>query len=269
VSPSAAGAGSGPSLAVAVLQCRGADGDPQANLALLDEACARAARQGARLLVTPELFLSGFYIGNEVARLATPRDGAPIRDLAGMARRHGVGLCVGYPERAGEAVHNAAVLVHPDGRVLGHYRKQRLSGPFERAAFRPGDGRDLLAELDGVRLGVLICYDLEFPENARRLALAGVDLVLSPTALALEFALVADKLVPTRAFENTMFVAYADRCGHERGYAYAGRSCIVAPDGHDLARAGEGEALIGARVEPARFAALRERLPYLRDLRQG
>ena len=176
---------------------------------------------------------------------------------------------VGYPERDGDAVYNAAAVLGAQGEWLGNYRKQRLSGAFENATFERGNGGDTLFSLNGLTLGVLICYDLEFPENVRRLALAGVRAVLAPTALSAEFAIVAEKLVPTRAFENGVFVVYGDRCGQERGKAYAGLSCIVAPDGTDLARAGRGEQLIRAGIDPGRYAALAERLPYLRDLEQG
>ena len=110
---------------------------------------------------------------------------------------------------------------------------------------------------------------MEFPENVRRLALAGTELIVVPTALAREWAIVADKLVPTRAFENGVFMAYADRCGREGSSAYAGRSCIVAPDGRDLARAGDRDTVLRARIVPGDYAAVRRRLPYLRDLRAG
>ena len=88
-------------------------------------------------------------------------------------------------------------------------------------------------------------------------------------ALSHDFAFVAEKLVPTRAFENGVFVAYADRCGGERGRRYAGLSCVVAPDGADLARAGDTDVVLRARVNPASYAHLADRLPYLRDLRSG
>jgi len=258
-----------PSLQVAVLQSEGVSGAPEANLAILEHTCGECARAGDRLLVTPELFLSGYFIGDAVGRLACSRDGDTMARVAAMARRHGIALCVGYPERDGDAVYNAVVLLGPDGGVLGHYRKHRLSGDFELGAFRRGAGNDLMAELDGMSVGVLICYDMEFPENVRRLAQAGMKLLLNPTALAQEFAIVSEKMVPTRAFENGIFIAYADRCGAEAGKRYAGGSCIVAPDGGDLARSRGGEGVIRALLEPSRYAHLEQRLPYLRDLAAG
>lgn len=104
-----------PSLQVAVLQSAGVPAEPEANLGLLESACAQSARAGDRLLVTPELFLSGYFIGDAVGRLACRRDGHTLARVAAMARRHGLALCVGYPERDGDAVYNAAVLLGPDG----------------------------------------------------------------------------------------------------------------------------------------------------------
>jgi predicted amidohydrolase len=259
---------SGPSpLQVAILQHEGVPGDPQANLEILGKQCAASALRGDALLVTPELFVSGYFIADRVAALAVGHDSVTVDSLRELARVHGVALCVGYPERCGDGVYNAAVLIDAAGRVLGHYRKHRLSGDFEIAAFRRGDGRDLVVDLGGVVVGVLICYDAEFPENVRRLAMAGVQVLVTPTALSAEFAFVAEKMMPTRAFENGLFVVYADRCGTEPGKAFAGRSCIVAPDGSDLARAGTGNETIRARIVPQRYRSLRARLCYLHDLR--
>jgi len=256
-------------LPIAVLQCQGRAGDPAANLELLAAHCRDAAAAGVRFLVAPELFLTGFNIGARARELACSVGGRCVAAVRALARRHRVALCIGYPERDGECVYNAALVVGPGGGLVGSYRKHRLSGPYENATFQRGQGRDLMFGLDGVRVGVLICYDAEFPENVRRLALAGAQLIAVPTALALEWAVVAEKVIPTRAFENGVFVAYADRCGAERGKRYAGLSCISAPDGTDLARACAGETLLRAVVAPGHYAALAERLPYLRDLRAG
>ena len=112
-----------------------------------------------------------------------------------------------------------------------------------------------MAELDGLRLGVLICYDVEFPENVRLLALQGAALVAVPTANMAPYTFVCRALVPARAYENHLFLAYANRCGREGELEYLGQSCIVAPDGTDLARAGPGEEVILADIDPARIAS--------------
>jgi predicted amidohydrolase len=173
----------------------------------------------------------------------------------------------GYPERAGGDVYNAAQLIDHDGRGLANYRKTHLFGEIDRRAFRPGDGGFVQATLDGVRLGILICYDTEFPEAVRAQALAGVEFVAVPTALMRPYETVANTLVPCRAYENQVFVAYVNRCGREGELEYCGLSCVVAPDGTDLARAGEGEELLVADLDIALHRDTRAPNTYLQDRR--
>ena len=115
---------------------------------------------------------------------------------------------------------------------------------------------------------MLICYDVEFPENVRRLAEAGADLVAVPTALPASdhAAFISGSMIPVRAFENQVHLAYVNHCGADRNFAYAGLSRIAAPDGRTLAVADASPALLFADIEPAAFAAAREANPYLEDL---
>jgi 5-aminopentanamidase len=252
---------------IAVLQGPQSSADPPTHLALLGECAARAQTLGARLLIAPEMFLTGYHIGAEAIRaLAEPADGAAAQQVAQIARDTGVALLYGYAERDGEAIYNAAQLIDRDGRRLANHRKTHLFGDVDRHVFTAGAALTL-AELDGLRLGVLICYELEFPENVRLLALAGADLIAVPTALMQPYRFVARTLVPARAFENQVFVAYANRCDTEREFDYIGLSCVIAPDGAELARAGKHEALLFADLEPRRQTESRRLNPYLHDRR--
>ncbi|WP_327292125.1 carbon-nitrogen hydrolase family protein [Streptomyces sp. NBC_01198] len=226
----------------------------------LDAAAAEAAGHGARLLVTPELSLTGYARG---LRGAMPAD-----DMVGeIAARHGVAVVHGGPERDGSAVFNTARLTGPDGATLAAYRKTHLYGDQERAAFTPGDRLVVQADLDGVRIGLLICYDVEFPEAVRAHALAGTELLAVPTALMRPYEFVPRVLVPARAYENGLHIAYANRCGPEGDHDFAGLSCLAGPDGEIRARAGSGPELLIAEVDPARNADARAATPYLTDRR--
>ncbi|MFI8436527.1 carbon-nitrogen hydrolase family protein [Streptomyces sp. NPDC079020] len=258
-----------PSLRTALLQSSGRPGAVDVNSGILDAAAARAAATGARLLVCPELFLTGYAIGDAVPRLAEPADGPGARAVADIAVRHGIAVLYGYPERADELIYNAAQLIGPDGTPLANYRKTHLFGGFEQEWFTPGEQPVVQAELDGVRIGLLICYDVEFPENVRAHALAGTDLLLVPTALMHPFQFVAESLVPVRAFESQMYLAYANRTGPEGEFAFTGLSCLAGPDGTVRARAGSGEELIVGDVDPGLLNASRAANPYLRDRRPG
>ena len=118
---------------------------------------------------------------------------------------------------------------------------------------------------------MLICYDVEFPENVRRLAQAGADLVAVPTALPASdhAAFISGSIIPVRAFENQVHVAYANHCGADENFAYAGLSRIAAPDGRTLAAADAALCLLIADVEPAAYQAARDANPYLDDLQQS
>ena len=110
-------------------------------------------------------------------------------------------------------------------------------------------------------------YDVEFPEVTRAHADAGTDLLLAPTGLMRPFEVVARILVPARAYESQMYLAYANRCGTEGELDYCGLSCVVGPDGADLARAGAGETLLVADVDPDVLAASRAINTHLGDRR--
>lgn len=254
---------------VAVSQGSTTPADIAGNLERMAEIAREAAAAGARLLILPEMFLTGYNIGPDaVRRLAEPVDGPSAERAAAIARDAGIALLYGYPERGPDGqVFNAAVLIDRDGRTLANHRKTHLFGDIDRSAFDRGEGPPTIAGLDGLRLGILICYDVEFPENVRLLALAGADFVAVPTALMQPYEFIARSLVPTRAYENQVFLAYANRCGTERDLDYYGLSCIVGPDGVDLARAGTDEALIVAHLDPALLRSSRSINTYLRDRR--
>jgi predicted amidohydrolase len=253
----------------ALLQSSGRPGSVAANLKVLDEAAGRAAAAGAGLIVAPEMFLTGYAIGDDVARLAEPADGEAADAIAELAARHRLAVAYGYPERAGESVFNSAQLISADGTRLANYRKTHLFGGFERDHFTPGATPVVQADVDGLRVGLMICYDVEFPENVRAHALAGTDLLVVPTAQMHPFQFVAESLVPVRAFENQMYVAYVNRTGQEGEFEFVGLSTLAGPDGVARTRAGRAEELLLADADPVLLAASRDANPYLRDRRPG
>jgi predicted amidohydrolase len=253
----------------ALLQSSGRPGSTVENLKVLDETAGRAAAAGAALLVAPEMFLTGYAIGDDIARLAEPADGDSADAIAELAHRHGLAIVYGYPERDGDRVHNSAQLISADGTRLANYRKTHLFGGFERDHFTAGEQPVVQAELGGLTVGIMICYDVEFPELVRAHALAGTDLLLVPTANMHPFQLVAESLIPVRAWENQMYVAYANRVGHEGEFEFFGLSTLAGPDGVARTRAGRGEELVLADLDPALLAASRAANPYLKDRRPG
>jgi predicted amidohydrolase len=256
----------------ALLQSSGRPGSVEENLRVLDEAAGRAAAAGAGLLAAPEMFLTGYAIGDGVARLAEPADGPAAEAVGRIAARHRIGVVYGYPERSGDTVFNSAQLIGPSGERLADYRKTHLYGCYEKDRFTPGERQVVQAELGGLTVGLLICYDVEFPENVRAHALAGTDLLVVPTAQMHPYQFVAESMIPVRAFESQMYVAYVNRTGTERdgadgAFEFVGLSVLAGPDGVARARAGRGEELVLADADPDLLAASRAANPYLTDRR--
>ncbi|MEB3369706.1 carbon-nitrogen hydrolase family protein [Saccharopolyspora sp. S2-29] len=247
-----------PPLTVALDQGPLVSRDVDATLNQLATTARAAADRGAGLLVCPEMSTTGYNIADDIPRLAEPANGRIAREIRGITAESGIAVLYGYPERDGDRVHNTAALVSADGEPLAAYRKTHLYGDLDRKWFAPGHLPVVQAAVDGVRVGVLVCYDVEFPEMVRAHAIAGTELLLVPTALMRPYDFVADTLVRTRAYENQLHVAYVNRCGREADLEYCGKSVLVAPDGTELVRASDGEELLFGTVDPA--AVLAERL---------
>jgi predicted amidohydrolase len=253
---------------VSIFQGPLAPGSVDHRLAALQRAAAEASSQGANLLIAPELFLTGYNIGAEAVRAqAQPADGAASHEAAAIALTENIALLYGYPERDGSRIYNSALLIDRTGAPQANFRKLHLWGDIDKTVFTPGEDPAVMAEIDGVKIGILICYDVEFPELVRGLALRGADLIAVPTAQMQPFEFVSRSLIPTRAYENSVFVAYANHCGTEGELIYTGESCIAAPDGTDLARAGTGEMLITADLDPALLAKARSLNTFIADRR--
>lgn len=255
-------------LHLALWQCTPLPLKTAANLLRLDAAAKDAAQNGADILVCPEMFVTGYNIGaSQVQALAQAAEGAFAVAVAEIAKRHSIAIVYGYPQRDNGEVFNAAQCIAADGTRLQNYRKTHLFGDLDRSQFSAATPQDTLFDFHGWKVGLLICYDLEFPENMRRLALAGADMVLVPTANMPDYDLVATTMVPVRAYENQVFIAYANYVGAEGDVHYGGLSSVVAPNGQVLAQAGRESELLFATVDANQLVATRMRNTHVADAR--
>jgi 5-aminopentanamidase len=253
---------------MALWQTRGFAADVDASLAALEQTARQARAGGAALLLCPECWLAGYNIGRQVLQLAQRADGAAAQRIASIARANDLAIVYGYAERdASDTIFNSVQVIGPQGAALAHYRKTHLFGPDERASYRPGPGFVPPFTFAGLSIGLLICYDVEYPESVRSLALMGAELVLVPTALTDEYSQVPDLIVPTRSLESQVFIAYCNRTGRENGMPFLGRSCITGPDGYPLAAAQAADALLFADIEPEVRALTSRVYPYRADRR--
>ncbi len=251
---------------IALYQGPGHVNNPEAGFTLMAAKAAEAKANGADLLLFPEMYLSGYNIGPEAAQkhAITEVGLAPAQKIAQAQK---IALVFGYPERVGEDVANASVLIDAAGRILLNYRKTHLFGDLDRSMFKAVGTEFPVATLNGQKIGLLICYDIEFPEPARRLALAGADIILISTALMEPYVQVASHVIPARAYENQVYLAYANHSGTDDGLDYIGLSSICGPDGKILAATGKEEDILYATVDPAHQASVRKADPLLADRR--
>ena len=134
----------------------------------------------------------------------------------------------------------------------------------ESKIFTPGEDSSIIT-INGIRAAIVICYELEFPELIRGLALQDVKLIIAPTGQSSHWPAAARYNCRTRAFENGIFVAYANSTGKLNGIEFMGESKIISPDGTDIVNAEQGDKLITAEIDTSKIEAVRKKLPYLKD----
>jgi predicted amidohydrolase len=227
---------------VACLQMHPRVGDKQANVAASLAWIERAAAQGARLIVLPELANSGYMFSarEEAFALAEAIPAGPTcQAWMAAAARLDVTLVAGICEREGGSLYNAAVVIGPEGWI-GTFRKVHLWNA-ENLYFEPGNLGFPVFKTPLGRIGVAICYDIWFPETFRLQALKGADIVCVPTnwvpipGQAPGREAMATVLTMAAAHSNSIFIACADRVGTERGQPFEGQSVIVGCSGWPLA----------------------------------
>ena len=232
-------------------------GDTTGNRVAARDAVQRAARDGAQIVVLPELASSGYVFADraELVSLAEPRDGAAVAEWAELAEAFDLTIVAGFPEAAGDAVYNSAAVVDRTG-LRGVYRKTHL-WDSENAVFDRADDQPLQVDTEHGRIAVMICYDVEFPEWVRAAALAGADLLCAPVNWPLLPRPHGERPAEmVRAFANAgvnrLPIAICDRAGVERGVEWIGGSVITDADGYPLAMAEFGaDGIVTADIDLA------------------
>src|SRR5215212_9448272 len=264
-------------LNVAIVQMNSQD-DKRANIAAALDLIDRAAATSARLVALPEVWP---YLGpDDVIREQAETIPGPITEqLAQRARRHGIYIHGGsiYETRPGDpGMYNTTVVIDPSGEIIAHYSKIHMFDVVldgvaeyqESATVTPGD-EVTITEIDGVLVGLTICYDLRFPELFRILALKGAQAIMLPAA----FTLMTGKdhwetLIRARAIENELYMIAPAQWGtHQPGMWCYGRSMIVDPWGTVVTTATDGVGFAQATVDPSRVAAVRRQIPSLTNRR--
>ncbi|MDP4199960.1 MAG: nitrilase-related carbon-nitrogen hydrolase [Bacteroidota bacterium] len=199
----------------------------------------------ADLCIFPELATTGYFFREsaEIESLAEPVDGSSIGTLQAVAREENKAIITGFLEAANAVYYNSAVAIDAEGNLCGHYRKIHLFY-YETRIFKRGDLGfpvfDLRTRSGNARVGIMICYDWRFPEAARELAVQGAELIAVPSNIVTTTGMLHVTL-QTRAFENKVILAFADRVGFELGgeetLTYRGESAIINYSGEILSQA--------------------------------
>ncbi|HIJ95403.1 MAG TPA: carbon-nitrogen family hydrolase [Desulfuromonadales bacterium] len=248
----------------AAIQFTVIQGDVDANLAYVRTALARVAATAVNLVVLPEMWSSGFAYKN--LNEQAERTAGIVTELLDLSRELKLVIVGSLPEPNGDKVFNTIFLVD-NGRLAGVYRKLHLFSLLgEDRAFDRGD-TSLLADTSLGKIGVIICYDLRFPELSRRLALEGAQVICVPAQWPKPRQEHWRTLLRARAIENQLFVVACNSCGRIGKLDFFGMSMIIDPKGDLLAEAEESETEISAALDMQTMEAWRTQIPCFSDRR--
>ena len=257
-------------IALAQISCK--RGDKAKNIRKIEAKVTKAKRLDAKLVVFPELSLTGYTLRDRIYELAETIPGKSTTALENLAKKTGTYIVFGMPElseKTQATIYNTAVLVGPDG-FIGKYRKMYLpthSVFEEKRYFRPGY-QTAVFETELGKIGLIICYDIFFPEVSRLARLSGAQLIVCISASPATRRTFFETLTVARAIENAAFLAYVNLVGVEDGLQFWGGSRIVGPNGKVLTKAKYNkEDVVLGEIDYADIRPIEAFVPTLKDLR--
>lgn len=269
-------------ITVAALQLDLSSNDEQENIAAVSALVEEAARQGAQIVLPPELFSGPYFCKAEdegLFALARPVAEHPsVAAMQALAKKLGVAIPTSFFERDGHHYYNTLAMIGADGEIMGTYRKSHIpDGPGyeEKYYFRPGNDGFKVWDVFGTRIGVGICWDQWYPESARVMALMGAELLFYPTAIGsepydadLDTSRMWRRAMLGHAVSNCMPVIAANRIGTEDGQRFYGHSFVTDEWGDFLCEYGAGESgALVATIDLSRAAKHRAGMGFFRDRR--
>ncbi len=257
-------------VALAQITCK--RGDKKGNIRKIEDNVVRARKQGAELVIFPELSVTGYVLRDQIYELAETIPGQSTNILEKLAGKTGTHIVFGLPELSDKTqatIYNAAVLVGPDG-FIGKYRKMYLpthSVFEEKRYFRPGY-QTAVFETELGKIGLIICYDIFFPEVSRLTRLKGARLIICISASPATRRTFFETLTTARAIENTAFLAYVNLVGIENGLQFWGGSRLIGPNGKMVAKTKyDKEDLMIGEVDYSDIKPIETFVPILKDIR--
>ncbi|HEX3313821.1 MAG TPA: nitrilase-related carbon-nitrogen hydrolase, partial [Gemmataceae bacterium] len=227
-------------IGLAQIFCR--PGDVAFNTRTIASQIREAAARGCDVVALPEMSDTGYHMPT-IVRTASTWDGGVFREVAAVAAETRITVVIGLSERVDDDVYNTVAVLGPDGELIAKYRKTHLitAEPVcEQNTIRPGDAL-VLCDIAGFRAGFLTCYDIRFPELARKLALGGAEILFIPAAFPVARIMHWNALAVGRAIENQVYVAAVNRVGTDERLTFGGSSRLLDPFGTLLASASEAD----------------------------
>ena len=255
-------------MTVACLQMEMAFGRPDENFSHAADLVEKAMAEQPDVLVLPETWNTGFFPREDLMALSD-QDGAKVKEVFGaLAKDHGVNIVAGSVSNVrGGKVYNTAMVFDREGKRVAAYDKTHLFTPAgEDKYYTPGD-RLCRFTLDGVQCGIVICYDVRFPELIRSLTVPGLDMLFVVSQWPDARISHLRSLTTARAIENQMFVCCCNSCGQAGSTRYGGNSAVIDPWGQTLALAGADEQILTASCDLNIIHNIRGSIPVFRDRR--
>lgn len=243
-------------------------GCPDENYSRAEELICKAMQEQPDVLVLPETWNTGFFPKEKLSELCC-EDGDLVKSRIGaLAKKYKVNIVAGSVSniRDGE-IFNTAMIFNRDGKCIASYDKTHLFTPMGEERYYTRGDHLCVFTLDGVKCGIVICYDVRFPELIRSLALTGLDMLFVVSQWPKERIFHLRTLTTARAIENQMFVVCCNSCGTAEETVYGGNSAVMDPFGKTLALAGETEEILSATCDLQMLSEIRNSIPVFRDRR--
>jgi predicted amidohydrolase len=256
---------------IALAQFDSAICDVSANTVKMERMIGEAASEKADIIAFPELFSTGYnleIIKEDIWDMADDGNGECLTAARAAAKRGGIYVIAPVAFKQDGKFYNSAAVIDDNGNILNTYHKNNL-WDLEKKYFEYGNHDYKVFEAPFGSFGVIICYDVDFPETSRRLALRGADIIFVCSAWAVTHRNLWDIFLPARALENTIFVAGINRTGKEGDAVYFGDSKVFDPTGKLLKKAGgHVEGILCCETDFSTIGEIRKDFPYLQELRR-
>lgn len=250
---------------IELIQVECKDGDVAYNL---NKACNAITNcsDATDILVFPETYLSGFPTKENLQIISESLNGASITRLTALAQQKNVAIVIGMAEEYHGKYYNTTVFITPEDGLLGYYRKTHL-WLTDQGIFDAGD-RYSCFEWRGIKIGFLICFDIEYPESARALGELGTELLIVTNGNMDPYGPTHRTAIMARAQENQLFAVMTNRVGFgDDGLVFHGGSCVVNPAGHLLCEAGREECRMIVNIDPKEIHTYQTEFHYLKERR--